>query len=196
MPSTDNGSTKKRDPRSVAVVLVVVVGGLALAFPKPDRAPPVPLDPITAPAGFDLHSLAEADEATCIIGEQRQTACRMMGVSEKESRSLEMIWSTPMGEDFKSGTPIEVTGARLLLIENHQDDYQGELLLNGTIVGVRTDPRTFRFPAEGSSPALDALLSQQLSSGALTLTVIPPATVPSSIDEFTPSLEFAWRVAR
>ena len=112
-----------------------------------------------------------------------------------ESVSLTMTWSAPFGEDLKPGTPVTISGARLLLIENHQEDYQGPLLLEGRFAGVRIDTRTFRFPAEGTDPALDALLSERLSDGALTLSVSPTADTPSSIDEFTPSLAFGWRVA-
>jgi len=193
-PGADtSGSPERRDPRSVAVVLVVIIGVLALAFPKPDQAPVDPVEPITAPTGYVLHSLADADISTCLRGDARKEDCRLLGISDTESVTLAITWSTPMGEEHKPGTPVEVTGARLLLIENHQDDYQGPLLLEGQIAGKRIDNRTFRFPAEGTSEALDALLSAQLSRGALTLTVTPTAEVSSSIDEFTPSLSFAWR---
>jgi hypothetical protein len=180
----------------VAVVLVVLIGALALAFPKPDQAPADTIESVKAPVGYDLHSLADADINTCIRSSERKADCRLLGISDTESVSLEMTWELPMGEDHKPGTPVEVTGARLLLIENHQDDYQGPMLLEGEIAGTRIDPRTYRFPAEGTSDALDALLSERLSSGALTLMVTPASATPSSIDEFTPSLTFAWRVPR
>ncbi|MFT5686321.1 MAG: hypothetical protein ACI8RZ_007277 [Myxococcota bacterium] len=193
MPSSDKGSTEKRDPRSLAVVLVVVIGALALLFPKPNRAPAAPVQQLTAPEGYTLHSLADADESTCQRGAADKPDCKLLGISVEESIRLTLRWATPMGEDHEVGTPIEVVGARLLLIENHQDDYQGPMLLEGRIEGARIDDRTYRFPASGTSPELDALLSQQLTDGLLTLTVTPTATTPSSIDEFTPSLEFAWR---
>ncbi|MDG1478285.1 MAG: hypothetical protein P8R54_01775 [Myxococcota bacterium] len=194
MPSTDNSSTERRDPRAVAVVLVAVVGVLALLFPKPDRAPAAQIDPMVAPNGYTLHSLADADVSTCLMGSERKASCKLLGISEEESVSLTLNWATPMGEEHEAGTPVEVVGARLLLIENHHDDYQGPLLLEGTIEGARIDPRTFRFPAEGTSAELDALLSKQLSAGPLTLSISPTAATPSSIDEFTPSLELSWRI--
>ena len=132
--------------------------------------------------------------STCLTGTERKASCKLLGISEEESISLTLQWTAPMGEDHTPGTPVEVTGARLLLIENHHDDYQGPLLLEGTIEGIRIDPRTFRFPAEGTSAELDALLSAQLSTGPLTLSISPTADAPSSIDEFTPSLELSWRV--
>lgn len=189
-------SSPRFDPRSVAIVLVVVIGGLALLFPKPDKAPAAPIDPISVPRGFDLHSVAEPDISRCTRGEQVKEDCALLGISESESISLTMTWEAPLGEDLKPGTPVEVSGARLLLIENHQDDYQGPMMLEGRFPGVRIDSRTFRFPADGADPAFDALLSERLSGGALTLSVAPTAEAPSSIDEFTPSLAFGWRVAQ
>jgi hypothetical protein len=191
--SSDNSTAEKRDPRSVAVVLVAVIGVLALLFPKPDRAPDAPIDPLTAPPGYTLHSLADADESTCLRGDARKPDCRLLGITAEDRVGLELRWSQPMGEKFQPGTPVEVHGARLLLIENQHEDYQGALLLEGRIEGARIDTRTFRFPPSGTSDELDALLSEQLAAGALTLTVQPTATTPSSIDEYTPSLELSWR---
>ena len=200
MSSTENGSTalqgkERRDPRMVGLGLVVIIGVLALAFPKPDKAPPVPIDPVDVPAGFTRHSLADASVSSCIKGAEPQEACKLLGVSDQERVSLTVSWEQPMGEKFEPGTPIEVTNARLLLIENHQDDYQGVLsLVDTAITGERMDLRTFRFPPDGHSDDLNALLAAQLSDNALTLSFAPLAEEPSSIDEFTPSLEFAWRV--
>ena len=205
MPSPlEDLRARLRDPWAVAPLLILLITVLALAFPKPARVPEE-TDPErvrTPPPGMALALLAEPLAVTCQkAGDAAPKDCAMFGAEAGMVYSLSLQWDLTELRQAHKGKTLTVQGARLDLLENHQEHYTGPVRVLGAdgsplADGGRVDNRTLRAPLEGAtSAALDAAIAQALlaASGRLALRVEPDPSDSSSVDEYVPVLSFFYR---
>jgi len=201
-----------RDPWKVAGGLVVLVGVLALLFPKPEQIEDAESnlpDPRTAPPGSQEGVFSEPAEVGCLKhgAPAARDDCRLMGAEGGMAYHLFVRWD--FTELRQQQGRLVVTGARVELRENHEDQYEGPIsiaavpaagdlaaALSGPALatGARISTRTLRAPLEASAPDLDALVSgwlrAEVPNHGILIRVDPDDD--SSVDEFTPSLTFFY----
>lgn len=195
-----------RNPWQVAGGLVVLIGALALLFPKPeaidDDAPRIDYMP---PKGYTPTTELTLSQTRCITNGVAQEACRLMGVEGGKVVHLFVQWD--LTELRRRPGTFRITDAWVELIENHQAHYEGPVTLlpatgpevpagAGLVEGGRVDLRTLRLPLAETSEPLNALvaswLNQPETNQGVYFRVSPEAA--SSIDEFTPTLRFAYQI--
>lgn len=204
-----------RDPWKVAVGLVVLVGGLALLFPKPERTDDeetdIP-DLRVAPPGASEALLAEPAEIRCLRDGDAtaRDGCRLLGVEAPMIYHLAARWD--LSDLQRRASAFTVTDARIELRENHEEQYSGPVTIaavpaSGDLsaalagpslaAGDRISTRTIRVPLSGPAEDLDALVAGWLNGDVPNrgvLVRVDPAQ-QSSVDEYTPTLSFFYTEA-
>ncbi|MEL6345372.1 MAG: hypothetical protein AAFV53_19855 [Myxococcota bacterium] len=196
-----------RDPWKLSIGLVVLIGILALVFPKPETVDEdAPRELYQPPPGYTPTTQLDLSDTRCLKKTGIQEDCRLMGAQDGQIIHLFVQWD--FTELQRRPGSYEIVDAWVELLENHQDQYEGAVSMapadrpdelptaSPMLIGGRQDNRTLRLPSAGHSPELSALIAGWLNETALNRGVwfMVPADNDSSIDEFTPTLRFAYRI--
>lgn len=201
-----------QDPWKVTTALIVLVAVLAFLFPKPERIEEeetnIP-DPRTPPPNTTEAVFADPDDVRCIEDgtDKVMEGCRWLGAEGGMAYHLFVRWD--LSEFQRRAQPYTVTGARLELRENHEEQYEGPIHVRPMATadgftaalgaepvasGGRISTRTLRAPLDAQADAFDALVEDWLNgdttNNGLVITIVTDP--PSSVDEYTPSLTFFY----